>query len=623
MKDLDGFTRRLILTRRWRPAARAAALTATLPLAAPRERGDILRDLVTLLDRLPRGPLLELILQHWRFVPEDTRATCLRAAGPEIADHIDALRKNRAGAQASDLAAACLDASSILEPATLRRLLPTPGQLDDANEEVAAAAANALRSVAAHLGTAGQHRDALDEALAEAAATWPDHRRDEAIQAVLHAAHLAGPFLRTWLQDEHQPGHMALRAAAREVSTELTRRLAPHWLAIPALQATAIQWCELALDPADRRAMWRKAHLLGARGRADCLARVRGVHRNLPADDELEAAGPAGRLGYIRFLREAPVSRECRVKELVRFLPDEEARTRMVAAMDIGRMPPDRSADELLLDYCFDQDERVAATATLALTTIRTSRRRMWLRPSLEKLERSPHSEVRRLVETVLSRDAARAESRWHCPLREREAWRDEPETFLAELRRELECEDVDRRLHAMTMIHRFRLWEHFATQLREAARDPDPRIISKAVLLAARLDGDESDHVINAAIRHVDPRVHANAIEAKLMRRPSTSWIVRMRNDDVARARANVIRHIIRQTSGAACSQDILDTMLTDRRPAHRVSAVWVAERLNCQGLLPRIERMIHEDIPAVSTRAARCSRRLTTLGAPLEAAS
>ncbi|MCA9312063.1 MAG: hypothetical protein KDA21_12700, partial [Phycisphaerales bacterium] len=521
--------------------------------------------------------------------------------------------------QATEIAALCLETPVDLPPDTLRRLLPTPTLLADTDDAVATSAADALQALSHRFGRGGD-REALDEALAEAAATWPDHRRDEAIHAVLATAHLAGPFLRTWLQDEHQPGHMALRAAARHLPEDLQRQRTVHWLAIPALATVAVSRLEQDHDITARVNLCRYAHLLPARGRPAMLRRARHLDRRLPTDDDLARVGDDGRLGYARTLRSLPVTRECHVKELTRLLDDPSPRVRMVAALDLARMPADRGADELLVQTCFDADERVATTAAIALTTARTARRRLWLQPTLEHLATSPHASVRRLASEAAGTRESDGAWRWHCPLAERRAFRADPAGFVQTLRAELGGTEIGPRLHALGIIERFRLWTRFEHELRDAARDGDPRIASKAVLLVARVAGDESDHVINAAIRHVDPRVHANAIEAKLARHPSTSWVVRMRNDDVPRARANVIRHIIRQTGGAACSQEILGGMLEDHRPAHRVSALWVAERMNCQTLREQIDTMATADLPGISARAARCSRRLASLGAGRE---
>jgi hypothetical protein len=149
---------------------------------------------------------------------------------------------------------------------------------------------------------------------------------------------------------------------------------------------------------------------------------------------------------------------------------------------------------------------------------------------------------------------------------------------------------------------------------VRRLARDPDAAVRAQAVALLAESPGVVNARILREAMHDPDPRVQANAVEAldrldAPERLEPTQFKLNSRH---ARVRANAVKSLLRLELFAA--GDALLNMLNDAERSHRVSALWVVERLHLRSLRRRIDDLARNDPDvAVRRRATRVIRTLS----------
>ena len=130
---------------------------------------------------------------------------------------------------------------------------------------------------------------------------------------------------------------------------------------------------------------------------------------------------------------------------------------------------------------------------------------------------------------------------------------------------------------------------------------------------MLAKLPGPTTSRILRAAADDQDERVQANAIEALEVldsedRRRCTEPKLESPN---SRVRANAVKSLLRAELHQA--GEILLDMLEDSSPAHRLSALWVVERLELRAVAGRLLDISQNDPDQrVKRRAARVSRGL-----------
>lgn len=151
------------------------------------------------------------------------------------------------------------------------------------------------------------------------------------------------------------------------------------------------------------------------------------------------------------------------------------------------------------------------------------------------------------------------------------------------------------------------------AAEVYRLAHDPDPVVRSLAVSLLGELPGATSERILRAAVNDADERVQANAIEAlDRLNLPSRVAVTAPKlTARSGRVRANAVKSLLR-TELRQSAETLLD-MLEDASRAHRLSALWVVERLGLGSMLERLEQLSAKDPDQqVRQRARRVLRGL-----------
>jgi len=118
---------------------------------------------------------------------------------------------------------------------------------------------------------------------------------------------------------------------------------------------------------------------------------------------------------------------------------------------------------------------------------------------------------------------------------------------------------------------------------LREALHDPDPRVQATAIEVLERHGGPQAVQPIRSKLQSTHHRVRANAIKAL--------WSVELNK----------------------ATQE-LEKMLRDDAPEHRLSALWVVERLRAGPIVDRVAAMSRSDSDSrVRSRAKRVVQRFS----------
>jgi hypothetical protein len=573
---------------------RDAALAAALPVAGVEERDSLVAEILPLTDSPRSETLLNDVIQIWPELSGAARSAVLAHLGQRVHALIARLRESRDPADrraSAFLAVACLTNPDVARMS---------GDSSDPDFEFALS----------EMGLSSE----IDAALATAASEFTEQRLHSVLDVIARVAHCAGPRLRAFLADESQAAHLPLRAAAKSLPLEVQHQRAVLWLAIPSLAALARMRLQTPRSLDDKRLALEQSHYLLARYRERAARRLDEPSSLLVGADDLAELEPSARLGQIRWIERLNLKDARKLELLTVCLADPEARVRFGAVAALSRMSPTKQVDETLVDFAYDSDERVACEALAALADAQTPARRRFHAPVFDRLQRSPHARVRLLAASVRSEfdPWAEPDDCWSCPVAARMRLTEQPLEFLIELRREYQVSGAEHRIRLLGLAARLGVLDRLESELIDAAVGADERLASKAALLLPRVDSPDVRAVLNASIDDGPARVRANAVEGLAIACPTDERLDGFASHSIPRLRANVIRHFLRTRPHAPESERNLAEMLTDPRPAHRLSALWVAERSPVFNLVARIADMTRSDPdPQVHARA-RVSARL-----------
>ena len=148
-----------------------------------------------------------------------------------------------------------------------------------------------------------------------------------------------------------------------------------------------------------------------------------------------------------------------------------------------------------------------------------------------------------------------------------------------------------------MQMAQELGLSEQLAPAIARICDDPNPRLRSKAVMALGRVKDFPAEVLVDRLLQDTDARVRANAIEV-LEAQPQKQLVAVLAERARAshnRERANAIKALHGMRVGSATSQ-LLD-MLRDKRPEHRISALWAMRQTGIWQLLAEVGRLAKED--------------------------
>ena len=524
-----------------------------------------------------------------------------------------------------------LNAIELIDRSDSRRLAYLlGGQLHGGNSQLSRAASAALLRLVRRyvLGRAdvGGHRPRLDPAeldmlrsvVAEACACFHQHRRRDVLLAVCCLMPRVGDAIARHVFDR--------RGAAHHAACELVRQ-ADHPLAARALLGfcrTASMRPSVAAALSQRDDGQRLVHVL-AIGHLLVDPQVRSTVRkarcqpwlvDAVAGADRWPAGPARRLP--RWIDTVTADAGAQIDALSRLSSRNDRIARLLALRGLCGHGSD-AADQIVASMCFDAD------ATIARIALRHLIRRRWagLGKLVVRLISSDHPDLRDLAERHLGPVGFdRLWANWPhmgraAKLTAGRALMKVDGGFARKLDRKLQADEPAERLAAVMMVRQLQQADRFADRLLELADDGDARVASAAVkALGSLSDQARVAEALELALHHDDDRVRSNAIEAleRLKRvRPVASRLFdmagRQGRGKSNRSRATAIKALLELPTGDALPQ--LQQMLRDADQAHRISALWVVERL---GLLPLVQAVAelarHDPDAKVRRRAIRVVR-------------
>lgn len=471
--------------------------------------------------------------------------------------------------------------------------------------------------------------DALAESLADALDRQTEHERTgPALAALILLDRPATDPARAALEpitriaaDEQHPAFPVLRRLIRRDDSPATRRIAWRLLTGGPLSMPALERVARAQTVPEHEAVLANTHLLLRPARAHLVSMLStpkadpGGKGQSPIPASTAPLGPRARRGLPVLLDTLNFEGERRDRLHVEALTDPDGHTRLAHAC--------RAPGPCAVDFCFDPSPEIARYAALrwSIAGVRgagaqtTSPHHFRLASALA---RSPHPAVRRIAESE-------PDATPHTQARRT--------AYAEQLRAISRTGEPDARIRAILLARRARLLDGWGVTLHEIIRasgsgdGANGRVAATAAAALGDLPGPRPDMTLSLALEHADPRVRANAVESMgrfARTNPSPDPVlIEFKSSPEHRSRANAVRALASIGGEPALPAEDIERMLTDDRPLHRLSGVWLAERVLCRAGCSRDEswqrlaRIVAslattEADAHVKARARRCSRRL-----------
>lgn len=430
--------------------------------------------------------------------------------------------------------------------------------------------------------------DHLADALQHAVQGWEIHAQSSVLEAAVWMHDRLAPTIRQKVQERHTTIVKAIHALFQTTLDPRSAGFAIRALAIPQLGDAAANAIGRARDPLLIRAILGQTSLLDdIEIRKGCL-RIR--HCWWLQDSMNVLIRLEGREAWhaVRWLAATGIPRERRM-QLYRTLLDSGRSELRRAVLKQLVADPGEAATGLLVRLAGRADDDLSAVASREVKR-RYPNPAAGARPPADRTGATPEA-------------AARSES------------------TLRELRAGLAAGDPLTRGTTLHRVGELNQIGPMAEQVYRLAHDPEPVVRSLAVALLAELPGPTSERILRMAVEDPDDRVQANAVEAldRLDVADRVRWTEGKLESRASRVRANAIKSLLR-TELRQAGESLLD-MLQDPSQAHRLSALWVIERLRLHTVLVQIDQMSRLDTDRQVQLRAR--RILHALGADRMASS
>jgi HEAT repeat protein len=167
----------------------------------------------------------------------------------------------------------------------------------------------------------------------------------------------------------------------------------------------------------------------------------------------------------------------------------------------------------------------------------------------------------------------------------------------LSMLERRLRSGAIEQRLKAVSIAQELEAADALFPTLLRLCVDGNSMIRSKAVLLLGHVRESAPDSVLDRALSDEDSRVRANAIEVIEIRGrlDYIALLAQRSRSENNRERGNAIRALCRLNAGN--SVQLVQGMLRDERPEHRISAMWAIRQVGLWSLLNDVGKLARED--------------------------
>ena len=432
----------------------------------------------------------------------------------------------------------------------------------------------------------------LTEALGRAVAMWEVHLQPKVLEAALWISDRAEPVIRQKLQEPRTKIARVLNEILTGATDPRLAGFTVQALAMPPLRVTAAQTIGRATDPAFIRAVLAQTPLL-----AD--AEIERGCRRIPSTGwlrggpdeilQLDADLIVRALRWVAAAGGSPQRKMAAYRELIG-LEREDLRQAVVWQLVEDNSEAATDLLSMVANRFDDRSGRIAG---------RELRRRRPPEPTVLPVDEGTEvsalgTATRRVFEEYWpSFDQASAEhlAQWE------EAMQADPGALLGCLRAKLAAGSPSDRRRALGIVRALGLTADFPEQVFGLAHDPDPTVRSQAVGMLADLPGRTGRRILRQAVHDRDERVQANAIEALDLlevddRVEETKSSLESPN---SRVRANAIKSLLRLEMDEA--GDALLDMLEASSRSHRLSALWVVEKLGLRAVIHRIEALARQD--------------------------
>ncbi len=442
----------------------------------------------------------------------------------------------------------------------------------------------------------------LAEALAAGVNTWESHFRPEVLRAALFWGDRTEPaILQELAQRRTRIGHM-LGEILRNAADPRLAGAVLRALALPDLRAAAAEAITRS-DLAQMQAVFSQAWLL-ADGQIERGCRwVRHGPWVKVAIQALSSLSDSSLNGAIRFLAATGGPADKRRGLFRALLAHDREEVRNAAFWQLLRQEGN-TANELLHAMASREGDPLARLARRELQR----RRAAAIVPAPRAASRAPsgvESQSRAMFEHYWNRyDRLGTNER----LEEGRTVRARVANLDSLLYAKIMASDALDRARAVRMILSLGLVQEMGESLCHLASDPEPVVRSLVINVLVELPGTVTPRLLRAAVNDPDERVQADAIEAldTLDVAERVSWTEPKLESPNSRVRANAVKSLLR-TDHRKAGETLLD-MLEDPRPAHRLSALWVAERLRLRTISARIHDMSRVDPDDRVKRRAKC---------------
>lgn len=520
---------------------------------------------------------------------------------------------------------------TLCEPRALGMLKRLLGDCDPLVAEAAGLAVMAIADRTTQepfLDSAG--RTGVREAVAEGVRAFDRHRRRETLGALLRLcatpvwlkgcrSHLQG-----LIDDGDHPAHMVLRGMLRRGDALATREAAWSCMSVEPWRSACIDRLGLSTDGEGVARVLERGHLLANPARVAALARVRdsvrrGRSPGLDIDaltlEKLPRRAAAYSPRWLSCIHDTDLT-----QRLEPLLAHESSEVRMAGMLAMTATPG--SAGGAASDFAFDAEARIASSALMRASTpsARAAVAPQHLLRTAHTLRRSEHAAVRNIA-TDLASALDPLSNSGQSRLTARRLLQADPNALVSAVQEAVRRGPLDRRLTAIALARRLQIGARIELELlsiihRSAvhvdgveALSPERRELlhsaAAAVTLLAELSSPAAQHAVHRCLRHADPRVRANALDAmaRVARRSGSivggagmlaSAMVEFKSDEHHRVRAAAVRAGVLaaiaggdQRPAENVSGDVA-AMLTDGRAMHRISGLWLAERIAGMGGAP-----------------------------------
>jgi HEAT repeat protein len=474
----------------------------------------------------------------------------------------------------------------------------------------------------------------------------------------------------TWLNNRDDPSHMNLRSVFRRAREPMVRARAWHWLTREPIAAAALDRLARAETLEEHEVVLKQGHLATHPVRQRRLGMVKVRPRVTARESGVEQHDGTASTGLelVRWPSAGPIPSASMVRSLSagarRQLPrwasalkmDAASRQRAIDPLlsdpsELVRHAAVRAASvRALVDFCFDSNPCVAATALLRASNV--GEKDLGRDPGMglklaQRLERHPSPMIRQLATqerervdpwgaSVASRVCARRQLR------------DDRDTMLSQMHERITSGDASQRVRAIALCRMLNLSETLEVELqtcllgRSAWSKDDLRVAATAVTALGDAGTPTARRLVEDALTHAGNRVRANAVEALSHCTQASSDLavqdpgvyasmIELKSDANHRVRANAIRALLSPSAGAARSRiyepaavEGLVSMLSDDRRMHRVAGLWLTGKMivcgGAAGIGSDLSRVVSrvadlagaDDDSDVRERASSCARML-----------